>query len=996
MPGKPRSLGVRIALHLTVLTLGFAVGAAWFYLPDLLEREVRARLADAAERRGLVLELGPLWLRPFDGIVAEDVHVRVAGSAAESPLLSLRRLEVDWEVSGLRPPRVYLQQVRIDGGTLRVRRSADGRVEVQPVIEQLLAGGADGRGSGGAGGLRRFVSDHVPALDARDLALEVDDAHGRPLTAGKGLDLRHLRLHGATLKLQDQSPVREKLELALEVRTLVAGLQDALTLTAQLRLPAREGALQLQLPPGLSVQANGLRVGLGRIELDSNLELVLRDLEVERVSADAPLSLRVRRAVAGLSREPRPLRTLPDALTERLPSAALVALQHVRAIRLEDPELIGERPAPDAQAGQDEAQEEEQERALLPKSSKQRDGERKQAGRQRKDLAEKKAAEKKAAEKKVAEKKAGDGKDGQGEEPHEPGAKVRKAMAALFGRGADAVERGIGLVRQGLAALPFDRVELVRGRARYRDERPRAAGATEVSDFHATLSRQGDDLVDLQVSFDTPGGKRDESNQVSGRVDVRRGDATLQLRLDRLPIAPYGALLPRSLRAHADSTLRAKRLDVRFDAKARTVGVEGSLEASHLDVHAPRIARHLIADLSLRVSGKLAASLDGSRLAVEQGEFAVGDVVALVEGSVQKFREAPILDGTIKVPSLGCQQAVDSLVGPIAPMLAGARCKGSMSFRVGVGLDTSDMSSLRFDFEPVLRGLQIDSLGKFIDFDVLRGPFEQHARQRDGSLYTFVTGPGSARWVSLDEISEWMVRVVTTTEDGSFFWHKGFSLMQIRNAMVDNLQKGRFVRGASTISQQVVKNLFFVEREKTLSRKLQEAVVTWEFEHRFAKEEILALYFNIIEFGPLIYGIRAASTHYFNRDPNALTPLQAIWLGSIIPNPRGHYHHFTKGAVSDGWRKTLCWIGDVMLKREKITAEQRARLGTCNVVFGSGSDGSEVVDTPTLVPDGGIDADMLLENDGRLPGASPRPPVAPAPPRPDGRKLGPDGGLPAD
>ncbi|MCB9738984.1 MAG: transglycosylase domain-containing protein [Deltaproteobacteria bacterium] len=990
MPRPARSRTLLIVANLLVAVIGFGAGVAWFALPDVLEREVRTRLAASAGARGLTLAMGGLWVRPLHGVVIDDLALAVAGSAEARPLVTLDRLEVRWELSGLRPPKLYLHEIAVRGGTLRLRRNAAGVAEVQPIIERLLTGGTGDDASGSTGGLRAYLSDHVPALRATDLALEIDDEHGAPMLAGRGVDLRHLRLAHANVSLEDRSPVRERLDLDLRVETQVAGLPDGLTVTAQLAWPKREGGVQVQLPPGLAIEQGGFRIGLTRVELDSKLELVLRDVEVDRVGERAPLSMRVRRIVAHLDRQPRSLETLPATVRDRLPTAALTALRHVRAIRLEDPELVGERPAPEEGASDDVAAEEAvADRQLMPRSSKQKDGERKEAG------ARKREADKVAAT--AAAKKAGSSKKEKGRDDEikaEPGAKVRSALALLLSRGADGLQRGLDAIRVGLGALPFERIELVRGRARYRDERPRAAGATEVSDFHATLERKDATLVDLQVSFDTPGGARDARNEIKGRVDVRRGDATLQVRLDRLPVAPYGALLPRSLRAHGDSIVRAKRIELRYDAKARTLALEGGIEATHLDVHAPRLARHLIADLSLRASGKAAIALDGSKIALEQGEVAIGEVVALVEGSVQRFRTAPAFDATIKVPSLGCQAAVDSLVGPIAPMLAGARCKGSMSFRVGLGLDTADMSSLRFEFDPVLRGVQIESLGRYIDFEVLRGPFEQHARQRDGSLYTFVTGPGAARWVPLPQINEWMTLVVTTTEDGSFFWHKGFSLTQIRGAMVDNLQRGRFVRGASTISQQVVKNLFFVEREKTISRKLQEAVVTWEFEHRFSKEEILELYFNIIEFGPLIYGIRAASTHYFNREPAALTPLQAIWLGSIIPSPRGHYHHFTKGGVSDGWRKTLCWIADVMVKREKITAEQRARLGHCEVVFGGGDDGSAAPPDKGLQLDGALDADALLENDGYLPGVEPDAarPLAPAPPRPGGRPIRPGPG----
>jgi hypothetical protein len=566
---------------------------------------------------------------------------------------------------------------------------------------------------------------------------------------------------------------------------------------------------------------------------------------------------------------------------------------------------------------------------------------------------------------------------------------VREGLASLLRGGSDRLEALLDGLRAAAQAMPFERVELRRGRARYRDERPRSAGASEVSGFRATIAREPGGVVQAELTFDAPAGGGAGANRIAVRVAPLAGDVALQARLHGLELAPWGALLPVALRAHGDSALRAPALDLVYDGAARTLRVEGEVAVTHLDLRAPRLARHLISDLSLRGKGRLSVDLGAATLQLQQGELAIGELQTLVEASLVRATTAPAFQLSAKVPTIGCQAVVDSLVGPLAPLLAGSRCQGDLSLRLQLDLDTAKLEALRLEFEPLLRGVTMTSMGEAIDFDVLRGPFEHHARQRDGSLFTFVTGPGTARWVPLAAIAEHMVQVVTTTEDGSFFWHKGFSLNQIRDAMVTNLQKGRFVRGASTISQQVVKNLFFVEREKTIARKLQEAVVTWQLEQRFSKQEILELYFNIIEFGPLIYGLQAAAAHYFNRPPAELTLLQSIWLGSIIPNPRGFYHHFSKGGVSEAWQKTLCWIADVMLKREKITAEQRQRLGSCAVVFGGGPDGSEPPPELGLGHEGALGEDVppgaLLDD---APPSRPLPPPTPGegllgPARPD-------------
>ena len=105
-----------------------------------------------------------------------------------------------------------------------------------------------------------------------------------------------------------------------------------------------------------------------------------------------------------------------------------------------------------------------------------------------------------------------------------------------------------------------------------------------------------------------------------------------------------------------------------------------------------------------------------------------------------------------------------------------------------------------------------------------------------------------------------------TTEDNGFFKHRGWVSSEFKSALRKNLQRGGFRLGASSITMQMMKNVLLT-REKTLSRKLQELFLVWYIEQNLPKERILELYFNAIEFGPRIYGIGAATRHYFGKQP---------------------------------------------------------------------------------------------------------------------------------
>src|SRR5438046_465396 len=129
---------------------------------------------------------------------------------------------------------------------------------------------------------------------------------------------------------------------------------------------------------------------------------------------------------------------------------------------------------------------------------------------------------------------------------------------------------------------------------------------------------------------------------------------------------------------------------------------------------------------------------------------------------------------------------------------------------------------------------------------------------------------------------------VLTTEDGAFRRHHGFDQEAIKNSIRENLRKRRFVRGASTISMQLAKNLY-LDRSKNLARKLEEAILTMYLEQELTKDQLLELYLNVVEFGPMVYGIGPAARHYFNAAASELSLSQALYISSIMPNPKNQY-----------------------------------------------------------------------------------------------------------
>lgn len=144
-------------------------------------------------------------------------------------------------------------------------------------------------------------------------------------------------------------------------------------------------------------------------------------------------------------------------------------------------------------------------------------------------------------------------------------------------------------------------------------------------------------------------------------------------------------------------------------------------------------------------------------------------------------------------------------------------------------------------------------------------------------------------WVSYDRISRNLTRALLAGEDSRFFDHAGFDWEEMRKALEEDWNRGEFRRGASTITQQLAKNLFLSTSKNPL-RKLHEALITKEMEWILGKRRILEIYLNVIEWGDGVYGAEAAARTYFNTSAAALTTDQAAFLSAIIPSPNGAFN----------------------------------------------------------------------------------------------------------
>jgi membrane peptidoglycan carboxypeptidase len=160
-----------------------------------------------------------------------------------------------------------------------------------------------------------------------------------------------------------------------------------------------------------------------------------------------------------------------------------------------------------------------------------------------------------------------------------------------------------------------------------------------------------------------------------------------------------------------------------------------------------------------------------------------------------------------------------------------------------------------------------------------------------------------------------------STEDSAFRTHKGFIPSEFRTALVNDLKAGKFTHGASSITMQMVKNVLLF-RQKTLARKLQELFLTWHVENTLEKDRILEIYFNVIEYGPALYGIGPATRHYFGKEPHALNPVEAAFFSSILPSPKERYKQYCANTLTKLTEEKIKLYLSVMLKRKRLTQEE--------------------------------------------------------------------------
>ena len=270
-----------------------------------------------------------------------------------------------------------------------------------------------------------------------------------------------------------------------------------------------------------------------------------------------------------------------------------------------------------------------------------------------------------------------------------------------------------------------------------------------------------------------------------------------------------------------------------------------------------------------------------------------------------------------------CFSALPDALFTVLPML---KAKGKIDCSCFLDADFAQIDSLKFDFNLHTGNPPFHVVEGMEHITRFNAPFEYTFYRNGEAMRTIAVGPENPFFCPFAQIPEVLTASILASEDASFFRHRGFVKSSIQAALIDDIKAGRMRRGGSTISMQLVKNLY-LNRQKVMTRKLEEMLLVWMIEDHalMSKERMFEIYVNIIEWGPDILGIGEAADFYFHKKPSELKLNECVYLATLIRAPR-HYASSIQpdGMVTEARQAELQFVADRMLERGLITETQHA------------------------------------------------------------------------
>ncbi len=418
--------------------------------------------------------------------------------------------------------------------------------------------------------------------------------------------------------------------------------------------------------------------------------------------------------------------------------------------------------------------------------------------------------------------------------------------------------------------------------------------------LHLDRDRGTGERTHASIALEGPG-------RAEGAIEVMwgGGPGALQIRLHGL-----GAeALPECLHARLPFELRAGAVDLSFEAPHLEALSQGegqlTLVTRNLSVFAERLAPEPVGPLSVRLAGRVRWDAVARTAALVEATVALDDAgrAALKVALSVAARPEPHFELALRATAVDWTVLAASLPPALAPPRGAPRLTGLLAGSLTLAGPLRQPAAWRLDGEvdPSYLAPALAAGGPN-----LARPFVCEALLTRGGRRRVTIGPENPAFVPLGELPNHLVRAVLASEDAGFYGHKGFDLSEVQEA----LSNGGRMRGASTLTQQLAKNLF-LSRDRTLSRKVREALATVALEVAVGKRRILEIYLNLAEWGDCVNGIGEAARHWFGKDARALSPKEAALLATVIPNPVRYEMYRRRGALTPAWEVR---VDDLLMK----------------------------------------------------------------------------------
>jgi hypothetical protein len=404
-----------------------------------------------------------------------------------------------------------------------------------------------------------------------------------------------------------------------------------------------------------------------------------------------------------------------------------------------------------------------------------------------------------------------------------------------------------------------------------------------------------------------------------GRLDGTASDAPLgqllTVRRNGLPVVDPGTVT-----GTVHVVLAGKDVGFDVDVAGRAVRL-AALENEDTPDESPAVVFGEPTDVTVRMQGswrKASGELDLRSWHVTVGGASLSGAVSLRDG-----RGDPSLDLTLDVERVDFAALfrasglarVEAVAARDDVLDGGDLGAASLSarFQGRLGDPATFTVEQRLDFTPPPR--VPPAIGR------LRGDFVHRAPLTGGGETDVPVSPTSPDFIAIGDVPPLVLRTLLLAEDAGFYGHRGIDLREIPGAVLTNWSRGRPARGASTITQQLAKNLF-LSRDKRLGRKLQELSIALLLESTLSKHRILEIYLNVIEWGPGIFGLRPAARHYFHKEPAELTAHETAFLVALIPGPIKYQRSFAHGTLSPGFRPLVDGLLAKLRSVDALTEEE--------------------------------------------------------------------------